>query len=178
MKILEVNGKLGSFMLNLPESLEEISNDYLKQCTDFIHPNANYALIGVVFKDNLNVVLTAGRKKQPTQLNIVPIFIKAGECESEFIKGLELGQRVVISGSDLSIGNHINSPYNKITPNNVISICEGDYNISKESLTMTKPVCFLEFKLVPASAIHAVLDNTKVSFDNPFVHVVKKEANA
>jgi hypothetical protein len=34
---------------------------------------------------------------------------------------------------------------------------------------MQTPVCFVEFKLIPASAIHANLDRTANSFINPFI---------
>ena len=169
MKTFNVNGKLGSFNLNLPESLEEISTDYLNECTNFIHPAPNYALVAVVYKDSLAVVRTAAKKNQAANVSVIPVFIKAGETDSEFIKGLSIGDKCVISGSDLSIGNHINSPYNKITPNNVISICEGDRDIYSKALTLKTPVCFVEFKLVPISAIHAHLDRTTNSFLNPFV---------
>lgn len=169
MKTLIANGKLGRFAVNLPENLEEIGNDYFKECTDFIHPAKDYAVVAIVYKDSLNLVLTSAKKKQPAQLGIIPVFIKCGETNSDFINSLNLGDKVVVAASDLSIGHHINSPYNKITPDNIIRITEGDVDITKQSLAMTKPVCFVEFKLVPVSAIHAKLDKTANSFVNPFV---------
>ena len=95
------------------ESLEEIPVDYFKECTDFIHPAPNYALVAIVYKDSLNLILTAGKKKEGANVAIIPIFIKCGTTDSEFINSLNIGDKIVISGSDLSIGNHINSPYNK-----------------------------------------------------------------
>lgn len=169
MKTFNVNGKLGRFNLTLPESLSEISVDYLKECTDFIHPAPNYALVGIVYKDSLSLVLSAAKKNQAANIAVVPVFIKAGDNDSEFIKSFSTGERCVIAASDLSIGNHINSPYNKITPNNIISICEGDKEIYSQALVLKTPVCFLEFKLVPISAIHAKLDDAKNSFINPFI---------
>ena len=47
MKKFNVNGKLGAFEINLPESLEEIGNDYFELCTDFVHPAPNYALVAI-----------------------------------------------------------------------------------------------------------------------------------
>ena len=174
MKTFKINGKLGEFDVSLPEELSEISEDYLKSCTDFIHPDKYYALVGIVYKDTLNLILTSARKQKPAQVNIVPIFIKAGECESDFIKNLKLGDRIVISPSDLSLGHHIKSPYNKITPDYIVDICEGDKNITGTLWsTIQNPVCFLEFKLVPITAIHAVLDKTPYKFDNPFIHKVQ-----
>ena len=34
---------------------------------------------------------------------------------------------------------------------------------------MQEPVCFVEFKLVPISAIHAKLDDTPKGYVNPFI---------
>ena len=107
---------------------------------------------------------------------VVPVFIKAGTNDSEFIKSIELGDKVVVSGSDLSIGHHIQAPFNKITPTIITALCEGDKDIYKEAMIMTEPVCFVEFKLVPISAIHAKLDdNIKISINNPFVTNVSKD---
>lgn len=169
MKNLKINGNLGRFNVNLPERLEEISVDYLKECTDFVQCAPNYALVGIIYKDSLALVLSSAKKNKPAQIAIVPVFIKCGETDSDFINSLNTGDRCVIAASDLSIGHHIKSPYNKITPDNIVSICEGDKLIYSEALLMQTPVCFLEFKLVPINAIHAKLDNTRNSFVNPFV---------
>lgn len=172
MQNFKINGKLGEFEISLPENLSEISNEYLKECTNFIHPAPNYALVGIVYKDSLNLVLTSAKKNQPANVAVIPVFIKAGETDSEFIKSLKIGDKVVIAASDLSIGNHINSPYNKITPNNIINLCDGDRNITKEAMLSNSVVCFLDFKLVPVSAIHSYLETTPNKFINPFIRKV------
>ena len=172
MKTLKVNGNLGEFEVNLPESLKEIKDDYFKNCTDFVHPAPHYALVAIVYKDSLSLVLSSAKKNKPTNVAIVPVFIKAGKTDSEFINSLSCGDRVVISGSALSLAHHINSPYNKITPTNIINLCEGDKNIYSEALTMQTPVCFVEFKLIAANEIHAMLEDSKTLSINPFVRKV------
>jgi hypothetical protein len=175
MKTFKIDGKLGKFEITLPEELSEISNEYLAECTKFVHPAKDYALVGVVSKENLNVILTAARKNQSVNVPIIPIFIKAGDTDCELVKNLKIGTRVVVAGSDLSIGNHINSPYNHITTTNIVRICEGDRNITRETLVLNRPVCFLEFKLVPVSAIHAVLDVTPNKYEDPFIKPIKDD---
>ena len=176
MKTFKVNGDAGSYLITLPQSLDEIGTNYLKQCTDFINPAPNYAVVAVVYKDSLSLILTAYKKKTATNMAVVPVFIKAGTNDSEFVKSIELGDKVVVSGSDLSIGHHIQAPFNKITPTIITAICEGDKDIYKEAMLMTEPVCFVEFKLVPISAIHAKLDNkVKISINNPFVTNISKD---
>ena len=171
MKNFKVNGALGEFELSLPESLEEIPVDYFKECTEFVHPAPNYALVAIVYKDSLNLILTASKKKEGVNVQIVPVFVKSGTTDSEFVKSLNIGDKVVISGSDLSIGNHINSPYNKITPDNIIRVCQNaGREFYQSTLELNTPICLVEFKLVPVGAIRSKLDRTKNSFVNPFIH--------
>lgn len=171
MKNFKVNGDLGEFDLSLPESLEEIPVDYFKECTDFVHPAPNYALVAIVYKDSLNLILTASKRKEGANVAIVPVFIKAGTTDSEFVNDLNTGDKIVVSGSDLSIGNHINSPYNKITPDNIVRICKNaGKEFYKSTLELNTPICLVEFKIVPIGAIKSKLDKTKNSFVNPFVH--------
>ena len=173
MKNFKVNGDLGEFELSLPESLEEIPVDYFKECTDFLHPAPNYALVAIVYKDSLNLILTAAKKKEGANVQIVPVFVKAGTNDSDFINSLGFGDKVVISASDLSIGNHINSPYNKITPTNIVNVCQGaGREFYQSTLELQTPICLVEFKLVPIGAIKSKLDRTKNSFVNPFIHRV------
>lgn len=169
MKTFDVKSNLGEFTINLPESLEEITSDYLINCTEFVHPAPNYALVAVVYKDSLSLILTSSKKNKPANVSVIPVFIKAGECEDKFINGLEVGNKIVVAASDLSLGHHINSPYNKITPTNIVNLCDGDKEIYSKAILMQTPVCFVEFKLVPINTIHACLDNTKNSFINPFI---------
>lgn len=173
MKNFKVNGSLGEFELSLPESLEEIPVEYFKECTDFVHPAPNYALVAIVYKDSLNLILTSAKKTEGVKVAIIPIFVKGGTTDSEFINSLKTGDKVVISGSDLSIGNHINSPYNKITPDNIIRVCQNaGREFYQSTLELNTPICLVEFKLVPMNAIRSKLDRTKNSFINPFIHKV------
>lgn len=174
MKTFKVNGNLGEFEINLPENLSEITNDYLTYCTEFVHPAPNYALVAVIYKDSLSLVLTSAKKNKPANVSIVPVFIKAGETESEFIKTIKTGDRIVVAASDLSLGHHINSPYNKITPNNIVTICEGDKEIYTKAMMLQTPVCFVEFKLIPCNTIHSVLENTLNPSTNPFIKKINE----
>jgi hypothetical protein len=171
MKNFKVNGDLGEFELSLPESLEEIPVDYFKECTEFVHPAPNYALVAIVYKDSLNLILTASKKKEGVNVAIIPVFVKAGVTDSEFVNSLNIGDKVVVAASDLSIGNHINSPYNKITPDNIVRVCQGaGREFYQSTLELNSPICLVEFKLIPVGAIRSKLDRTKNSFVNPFIH--------
>ena len=47
---LDVNSKSGVYKLNLPTSLNEIEESYIKEVTNHVVVDANYTLIGVVFR--------------------------------------------------------------------------------------------------------------------------------
>ena len=70
MKTFKVNGDAGSYLITLPQSLDEIGTNYLKQCTDFINPAPNYAVVAVVYKDSLSLILTAYKKKTATNMAV------------------------------------------------------------------------------------------------------------
>lgn len=171
MKKFEVNGKFGSYIFNLPENLSEIPTKYFEECTAFVHPAPDYALVAVVYKDSLSLILTAAKKQKPVNASIIPVFVKLGKSESEFANSLKVGDKIVVAGSDLSIGHHINSPYNRITPNNIVRLCEGDNDIYREAMVTSATICLVEFKLVPISAIHGKIDNSEDKlYINPFIY--------
>ena len=82
MKTFKVNGKAGSYVINLPQSLKEIGTEYLSDCTKFINPAPNYAVVAIVYKDSLSLVLTAAKKKTPVNAAVIPVFVKAGDSDS------------------------------------------------------------------------------------------------
>lgn len=171
MTKFEINGKHGSFTLNLPNGVNEITEDFLKKVISCVNVAPHHVLIGVVYTDSLAFILNGSKKKQ-ISIPTLPIFLKAGETDSEFIKSCKLKDKLIISGSDISLGHHVSSPYNNITLNKICSICEGDTNIYKTAFNSNR-VSFLELKLVPNVAIHGVytdVDNNDTYVD-PYVTV-------
>lgn len=162
MNIINVNGKAGEYVLHLPESLKEISKEYLEDCTKFINPAPNYALVAVVYKDNFFSLLSAITKKKATNVSVIPLFIKCGTTDCDFINSINLGDKIVVSGSDLSLGHHIDSPNNDLTPYKIVNYCDGDTKVHSDAITMKNSIYLVEFKLVPVNAIHGKLDEVKL----------------
>lgn len=171
MLTLDVNGKHGVFKLNLPTSLNEIDESYITEVTKHVKVDANYTLIGVVFRERLSTFVLAARKnKKNSDISVIPVFVKAGETDSKLINSLNVRDKLIIASSDIMLGHHISVPNNLIAINTILDLIEGDAD-SYNKLIGNKEMCyFIEFKLVPNCAIHGAYDETDVDkFINPFV---------
>lgn len=177
---LTTNGENGSFQLNLPTSLNEITPEYLKDVTKSIKIAPNYSLIGICYREEFSTILFASSsKKKNITTAVVPIFIKAGVTTSEFINSINVADKLIISASQIALGYHVNAPFNTLTIDHVLSCAKGDQNIYKDSLKYKVPCYFLEFKLVPNVDIVGVhdADNVELHLTNPFVNKVTEGAS-
>ena len=177
MLTLEVNNKQGVFQLNLPTSLNEIDESYIMEVTNHVKVDANYTLIGVVFREKLSTLVLAARKsKKNSDIPVIPIFIKAGETDSKFINSLNVRDKLIISASDIMMGYHVSAPNNLITINNILDLLDGDMKVYNQLMASQEMCYFIEFKLVPNCNIHGAYGKTDVAgFNNPFI---KKLASA
>lgn len=170
---LEVNGNAGKFILNLPTMFKEVTNEYMDNAVKHIAVAPEYSLIALVYREKLAVILNSAKQNKEMNTSVVPVFIKAGTTDSKFIKNIKLGNKIIVTGSDLSIGIHVNSPLNSLSIPNVVAICEGDNNIYKEAITSTQYCHFVEFKLVPNSAIKGIISSASMQVD-PYVQRVSE----
>ena len=165
----KTNGKLGKFIITLPTNIKDLSADYLKSITEDISVAPNYALICIAYKDKLsNFIITAKRAK-PTQIATVPIYVK-GECEDKSI-ALNAGDKIIISGSDISLGYHVTTPSNDLNLNKFINYIDGDNNAYQRAITEQGDnyVYFIEFKIVPyCNIVGEYKEDIKVNKDNIF----------
>ena len=177
MLTLEVNSKQGVFQLNLPTSLNEIDESYIMEVTNHVKVDANYTLIGVVFREKLStLVLSARKNKKNSDIPVIPVFVKAGKTNSKLINSLKIRDKLIISASDIMMGYHVSAPNNLITINTILDLLDGDMKVYNQLMTSQEMCYFIEFKLVPNCNIHGAYSATDVAgFENPFV---KKLASA
>lgn len=168
---LKVNGNVGKFILNLPTMFKEVTNEYMDNAVKHIAVAPEYSLIALVYREKLAVILNSAKQNKEMNTSVVPVFIKAGTTDSKFIKNIKLGNKVIVTGSDLSIGIHVNSPLNSLSIPNVVAICNGDNEVYKNAITSTEYCHFVEFKLVPNSAIKGVISAASMQVD-PYVQRV------
>lgn len=166
---LNVNGNAGKFIMNLPTEFSEISKDYLQYATKHIEVAPEYSLVALVYREKLAVILNSAKQNKEVNTSVVPVFVKAGNTDTKFVKNMKLGNTLIITGSDLAIGIHVNSPLNSISIPNVVAVCNGDNNIYKEALTNTQYCHFVEFKLVPNSAIKGIISPIETNTIDPYI---------
>ena len=154
------SGKNGSFEVTLPTNLSEIPNKYLYDVTKDIVIADDYSLIGICYCEALSSILFANNaKKGKITTGVVPIFIKHGNTNNNYIRSINCGDKLIIAPSDIAMGHHVVAPNNKITIDNILYCTEGDNRIYQEALKFNKRCYFLEFKLVPNCNIHASYKN-------------------
>ena len=171
MLTLDVNGKQGAYKLNLPTSISEITESYIDEVTSHVKVDANYSLIGIVFKERLStLILSARRNKKTSDIAVIPIFVKAGKTDSELINSLNIKDKLIISPSDIMLGNHISAPNNFLTINTILDLLDGDADAYAKLVNIAEDCYFIEFKLVPNCNIHGAYTQSKVTkFVSPFV---------
>ena len=170
MLTLNVNGTQGAFTLNLPTTLSDITKEYITNVTSHIEVDANYTVVGVVFREKLSTLILASRKnKKNSDIAAIPIFVKAGKTDSELINKLDVGEKLIISPSDIMLGHHLSAPANLLTINTILNIMEGDTEVYNKVIGIQEYCYFIEFKLVPNCNIHGAYKNCCYNCENPFV---------
>lgn len=169
--MLNVKLESSNITLHLPTSIKEITNDYLNAVTSKITVAPNYSLVALVYKDKLSNIILATKQNKNIATRVVPVFVKRDVNEkNEFIKTINTGNFIIVSPSDIEIGNHVNCPNNSLSIGRVTDIIQKDPTISKKALAFPEIVCFIEFKLIPNCAIKAkVTETDQTTFIDPFV---------
>lgn len=168
---LNVSNKKGNYKLNLPTSIDEIDESYIIDVTSNIKPDANYSVIGVVYREKLSTLVIAAKKNnKKSDISVIPVFVKSGKTNSEFIKSLNIKERLIVSPSDIMLGFHVSAPNNLLTINTILNLIDGDINAYNQLLSIQEYCYFIDFKLVPNCNIHGAYEQTEASsFVNPFV---------
>lgn len=142
--------------LRLPQSIREITEDYLKEVSNEINVAPNYSLIGLVYKEKLSTILNASKSNKNIATKVTPVFVKRDANESnEFIKNINIGDIMIVAPSDIEIGNHVTLPRNSYSIGRVTSTILKETTIAKKVFEYTEVVCFLEFKIIPNCVIRA-----------------------
>lgn len=176
MLTLKTSNVRGVHELNLPTSLNEIDESYITEVTNHIKVDANYTLIGLVYREKLStLVLAATRNKKTSDIAVIPIFVKAGESDSKFINSLSIKDKLIISPSDIMMGYHVSVPNNLLTINTILDLLDGDPAVNQKLMNINEQCYFIEFKLVPNCNIHGAYEKPKVTeFVSPFVTKVSE----
>ncbi len=176
MKKLNVTFKNAEYKINIPTSREDITNSYLEEVTRMLDIAPNYSLVALITIEELVNVINPNAKQQKAFIAGIPVFVRAGKTDDNFINNISCGQTIIISDSDLSMGHHINSPYNKISKGYLSNILSKDEELAKKSWNINEKCYFLSFKLVPNCNIHGAISEEEPTVVDPYV--VRTDINA
>lgn len=167
----ETKGKNGHYFLKLPTSLNEITPDYLNDVTSDIVVAPDYSLIGVVYREKLStLILAANQRKKESAISVIPIMIKTGKSSNQMFDNITIGNKLVISPSDIAMGHHIGASRNKLTINDFLRYTDGDGYAYQNASKHNEYCYFIEFKIVPNCNIHGYYSNEDIKVaENPFV---------
>lgn len=175
MKEFIVKTEMSEVKFNFPTKLEELTSEYLLGVTSGITVAPNYSLIGLVYHEKLSTLfMTCRSKKKNASIGIIPIFIKSGKSDDSIVNTAKVGQKLLISNSQIQLAHHCAAPTNRLTLDYFAKIV--DANIDKDLYQTllvnndSQEVLFVEFKIIPNCDIVALYDKpTKI--DDPYVTV-------
>ncbi len=179
MEDFRIESENVDILLSLPTSIDEIDAEYLKNITKNVNVAPHYTLVGVVFHETLSsFIMTYKQKRKNVSVGVIPIFIKCGKCDNEFINSVTLKDKLIIAPTQLSLGHQVATPGNVLAINYFTNLLDRDVNSYKKSIGKNKEVYFIEFKLVPNSDIVGYYTNDGVKIANRYVKVEKRGADA
>jgi hypothetical protein len=174
MKEFIINELNGRNTIKLPTDFGEITPKYLTRVTEHINVADDYSLIALIYRENIFSVVNVFNSNKTKGIQCIPVFVKAGKNDSEFINNISVKDKLVVSAGDISLGFHVSSKNNAISLNNFVSAVSSDEDIKKKCLTDRTYCYFIDFKIVPNCAIHGVLkDEYPISteFYTPLIKV-------
>lgn len=175
MKEFIVKTKMSEVKFNFPTNLKELSSEYLLQVTSNIVVAPNYSLIGIVYHERLaNIIITCNNKKKNASIGVIPIFIKTGAGDTSIVDNAKIGQKLLISNTQLQLAHHCAVPANRLTIDYFANVLDAAlykdlYQTAVQDADQSE-VLFVEFKIVPNCDIIALYDKP-AKVDNPYITV-------
>ena len=172
MKEFIIGEGSNGFKMNLPTSLNEITEKYLNGVTSHIRIAPYHCIVALVYRCKLPEIISTARKKKDLATAIVPLFVRAnpGSDSQPLFDMIKTGDKLVIAGTDIERGYHLTCPKNFITIDNVVRIYNSDGNFAKGVMMDQNYYYFVDFKLVPINDIKGFYSREKDdSFVNPFI---------
>ena len=194
--MIQIQSRAERYKLSLPFSLREIPADYYAGVVDSINLPKHYAIIAVARQIKLmDFLMTLSNPKAKVRASDSAILCKHA-CD--FPEEFQIGQQVIISETDLQLGNQIVVP-SALSYENIVSyfvneeravrqldpkdnntlvkkIMTGEVKDDKGTPIKEYPICFLSFKIVAGTSIKGTVD-TQIRFQDPFLEMIK-EPNA
>lgn len=150
---LKVNYLGRNQTFRMPTSMSEINMNVIADYVKHVSVGNDYALVAVVFKERPITIVSVSKQNKNASVSGVAVMIKSN-TNNEFIKGIKLGETVVVSPSDISMGHHVNSPGNPLTPGFLLNLLQTNADLNKKLMAVNVPTYFVDFKIIPVCNIH------------------------
>ena len=137
----------------MPTSMSEVNMNVIADYVKHVNVGNDYALIAVVFKERPITIVSVSKQNKNASVSGVAVMIKSN-TDDEFIKGVKLGETIVISPSDIAMGHHVNSPANPLTPGFLLNLLQTNTDLNKKLMGIGVHTYFVDFKIVPVCNIH------------------------
>lgn len=137
----------------MPISVSEIDMNVIANYVKHVNVSKDYALIAVVFKERPITIVSVSKQNKNASVSGVAVMIKSN-TDNKFINTIKLGETIVISPSDISMGHHVNSPANVLTPGFLLNLLQTNADLNKKLMAVKVPTYFVDFKIVPVCNIH------------------------
>lgn len=172
-------------VLNLPTKYEEVTPEFIEECCKEVHAADNHVIVGLIYKEKLTYILSTAKNPNNVKPSLIyPVFAGQGsdKClNTLFGDNVKTKDKIIISGSDLSRGYHINVKTNRISIDKVVKFVNEDKILLKECTVggkiakqLNDTFCyFLEFKIVPLCDIKGVYKNIETTC--PYIEKLEGE---
>lgn len=172
-------------ILNLPTSYEEVTPEFIENCCKEVHVADNHIIVGLIYKEKLSYVLSTAKNPNNVKPSLIyPVFASEGQDKSftnKYGNDIKVKDKIIISGTDLSRGYHVNVKSNRISIDKVVKFVNEDKILLKECVVggeiakeLNNTFCyFLELKIVPLCDIKGVYKN--VTTICPFIEKLEGE---
>ena len=169
--MLKLRNEKRNYEINLPTNFKEINFDALVDVVKNVKISEHYAMIALCQSFNpFNLALLGTKNGKDVNVAVSANFIKSNDPNNKV--PAKAGDKVIISRTDLELSTHISMKFGLSTATIGTTIEE---NPSVATLLRNGPlddngnpvkeVIAIEFKLVPLTAIKAVIDNDIVTTD-------------
>lgn len=173
--MLRLESQNANYAINVPTDEKEIDKKVLNNLLSNVSLPQYYCVVALRYRVSLfdlTITSKSATKKQQT-VSVVPLMGKFNEGEPKV--NVEVGQRILIDGSDIERGSHLNVN-TVITPDRIATYIGNDSDLSKNVIARKlgdgSPIFCLEFKIVPITAIKGVISGKS---HDPFIENIKSE---
>ena len=163
--MVELKSNSETYGINIPTKESEINAEVLEKLTSNIVLPKYWCIIALRYRINIfDLVMTAkSTTNKQKQVSVVPILAKYNEGELT-VNG-NVGDRVLIDGTDIERGSHLNVN-TCITPDRIASYISKDEELNKKAIRRelsdedVSTIFCLEFKIVPVNSIKGLINGT------------------